>query len=95
MQIDSVTGEGNRTTNLDNTASTGAFFTTTIDPSGNESSFSRSADGLSEERELACGMTGSTEYGLQVQGGAEHKHGITDRIDPNRRDGQDLSGYRW
>ncbi|MCI5150455.1 MAG: hypothetical protein D3916_13900, partial [Candidatus Electrothrix sp. MAN1_4] len=72
VQIDSVTGEGNRTTNLDNTASTGAFSTTTIDPSGNESFFSRSADGLSEERNLSCGMTSSTEYGLD----AEYKYKV-------------------
>ena len=67
VQIESITGEGNSTINLDNTASTGAFSTTTIDPGGNESFFSRSADGLSEERELACGMTSSTEYGLDAE----------------------------
>ncbi|MCI5193972.1 MAG: hypothetical protein D3915_12750 [Candidatus Electrothrix sp. AU1_5] len=67
VRIDSLTAEGNRTTNLDNTASTGAFFTTTIDPSGNESTFSRSADGLSQERELACGMSSSTKYGLDPE----------------------------
>ncbi|MCI5147605.1 MAG: RHS repeat protein, partial [Candidatus Electrothrix sp. AR3] len=72
VQIDSITAEGNRTTNLDNTASTGAFFTTTIDPSGNESTFSRSADGLSQERELSCGMSSSTEYGLD----AEYKYKV-------------------
>ncbi|CAK8723016.1 hypothetical protein GKODMF_14590 [Candidatus Electrothrix gigas] len=67
VRIDSLTAEGNRTTNLDNTASTGAFATTTIDPSGNESTFSRSADGLSQERELACGMSSSTKYGLDPE----------------------------
>ncbi|MCI5157889.1 MAG: hypothetical protein D3906_05505, partial [Candidatus Electrothrix sp. AUS1_2] len=67
VQIDSVTGEGNRTTNLDNTASTGAFSTTTIDPSGNESTFSRSADGLSEETVLSCGMSSTSEYGLDPE----------------------------
>ncbi|MCI5196623.1 MAG: hypothetical protein D3919_10430, partial [Candidatus Electrothrix sp. AW5] len=67
VRIDSLTAEGNRTTNLDNTASTGAFSTTTIDPSGNESTFSRSADGLSQERELACGMSSSTKYGLDPE----------------------------
>ncbi|CAK8718667.1 hypothetical protein GCAAIG_08125 [Candidatus Electronema halotolerans] len=72
VQIDSLTAEGNRTTNLDNTASTGAFSTTTIDPSGNESTFSRSADGLSETRELSCGMTSWTDYGLD----AEYKYKV-------------------
>ncbi|MCI5183889.1 MAG: hypothetical protein D3921_15455, partial [Candidatus Electrothrix sp. AW1] len=67
VRIDSLTAEGNRTVNLDNTASTGAFATTTIDPSGNESTFSRSADGLSQERELACGMSSSTKYGLDPE----------------------------
>ncbi|MCI5163168.1 MAG: RHS repeat protein, partial [Candidatus Electrothrix sp. AX5] len=67
VRIESVTGEGNRTVNLDNTASTGAFSTTTIDPSGNESTFSRSADGLSQERELSCGMSSSTTYGLDPE----------------------------
>ncbi len=72
VRIESTTGEGNSTVNLDTNASTGAFSTTTIDPSGNESSFSRSADGLNEERELACGMTSSTEYGLD----AEYKYKV-------------------
>ncbi|MCI5190579.1 MAG: hypothetical protein D3905_12505, partial [Candidatus Electrothrix sp. AS4_5] len=72
IQIDSVTAEGNSTINLDNNASTGAFFTTTIDPSGNQSTFSRSADGLSEERELSCGMSSTTEYGLD----AEYKYKV-------------------
>ncbi|MCI5129648.1 MAG: hypothetical protein D3907_14445, partial [Candidatus Electrothrix sp. AUS3] len=72
VRIESLTAEGNRTTNLDNTASTGAFSTTTIDPSGNQSTFSRSADGLSEERELSCGMTSWTDYGLD----AEYKYKV-------------------
>jgi RHS repeat-associated protein len=72
VRIESVTAEGNRTVNLDNTASTGAFSTVTIDPSGNESSFSRTADGLSETRELSCGMTSWTDYGLD----AEYKYKV-------------------
>ncbi len=72
VRIESVTAEGNSTINLDNTASTGAFATTTVDPSGNESTFSRSADGLSQERELACGMSSSTKYGLD----AEYKYKV-------------------
>ncbi len=72
VRIDSLTAEGNRTTNLDNTSSTGAFTTTTIDPSGNESLFSRSGDGLSEETTLSCGMSSTAEYGLD----AEYKYKV-------------------
>ncbi|MCI5138407.1 MAG: hypothetical protein D3922_08320, partial [Candidatus Electrothrix sp. AR1] len=67
VRIDSVTAEGNRTVNLDHSYSTGAFFTTAIDPGGNESTFSRSADGLSEETVLSCGMSSTAEYGLDPE----------------------------
>jgi len=67
VQIDSVTAEGNRITILDNISSTGAFSTTTIDPSGNESTFSRSADGLTHERTLSCGMSSTSKYGLDPE----------------------------
>ncbi|MCI5210561.1 MAG: RHS repeat protein, partial [Candidatus Electrothrix sp. ATG2] len=67
VRIDSVTAEGNRITNLDNTSSTGAFATTTIDPSGNESTFSRSVDGLSTERSLSCGTSSTSKYGLDPE----------------------------
>ncbi|WLE95637.1 MAG: RHS repeat-associated core domain-containing protein [Candidatus Electrothrix communis] len=67
VQIDSLTAEGNRTTILDNISSTGAFSTTTIDPSGNESTFSVSADGLTQERTLSCGMSSTSKYGLDPE----------------------------
>ena len=65
--IDVVTGEGNLTSYLDHTYSTGRYTSTITGPTGAETVFSQSADGLTVEKSLACGMELEFKYGLDPQ----------------------------
>ena len=54
--IEVTTGEGNVTSYLDLTDSTGSYTSTITDPTGAETVFSQSADGLKANKSLPCGM---------------------------------------
>jgi RHS repeat-associated protein len=62
-----LTGEGNLTSYLDHTYSTGAYASTIIDPTGSETLFSQSADGLTTTKSLPCGMELIFEYGVDSE----------------------------
>jgi RHS repeat-associated protein len=62
-----LTGEGNLTSYLDHTYSTGAYASTIIDPTGAETLFSQSADGLTTTKSLPCGMELIFEYGVDSE----------------------------
>jgi RHS repeat-associated protein len=62
-----TTGEGNVTSYLDNTDSTGQYTATITGPAGGETLFTRSADGLTVNKSLSCGMDLESKYGLDPQ----------------------------
>jgi RHS repeat-associated protein len=62
-----LTGEGNLTSYLDHTYSTGAYASTIIDPTGAETLFTQSADGLTTTKTLSCGMDLIFEYGIDSE----------------------------
>jgi RHS repeat-associated protein len=59
-----LTGEGNLTSYLDHTDSTGAYSSTITDPTGTETLFSESGDGLTVNKSLPCGMDLEFKYGV-------------------------------
>ena len=61
------TGENNLTTYLDQTKSTGAFTSTITDPSGAQTIFTRSDDGLTENTSLPCGMKLESQYNVDSE----------------------------
>jgi hypothetical protein len=62
-----TTGEGNVTTYLDNTDSTGKYTATITGPAGGETLFTRSADGLIVNKSLSCGMDLAFKYDLDSE----------------------------
>ncbi|MBW2539782.1 MAG: hypothetical protein JRE27_09275, partial [Deltaproteobacteria bacterium] len=64
-----LTAEGNRTSYLDHTYSTGAYTSTITDPTGAETLFAQSADGLTVNKSLPCGM----ELEFKYDADSEHK----------------------
>ncbi|RZB33972.1 MAG: hypothetical protein SRB2_03365 [Desulfobacteraceae bacterium Eth-SRB2] len=62
-----LTGEGNLTTYLDHTYSTGAYTSTITGPTSSQTLFSESSDGLSVNKTLACGMDLEFKYGLDSE----------------------------
>ena len=56
IATETTTGEGNQTTYWDHTYSTGRFTSTIVSPDGSETQYERSADGLTVQKSLACGM---------------------------------------
>jgi len=64
-----TTGEANVMSYLDCTDSTGVFMSTITDPSGSQTLFTRSADGLSESKSSECG----TERKLKYDTDSEYK----------------------
>jgi RHS repeat-associated protein len=62
-----TTGEGNLITYLDNTDSTGAYTSTITDATGAQTLFARSADGLTVNKSLPCGMDLDFHYGLDAE----------------------------
>ncbi|MBE9484413.1 MAG: hypothetical protein IMY74_06180, partial [Bacteroidetes bacterium] len=67
-----LTGEGNVTSYLDHAFSTGAFTSTITNPTGSQTVYSRSADGLTVEKSLACGMDLEFIYDLDSEYKNEH-----------------------
>ncbi|UCG11003.1 MAG: hypothetical protein JSU72_10540, partial [Deltaproteobacteria bacterium] len=64
IETEVLTGEGNLTTFLDTTDSTGAYTSYVTDPSGAQTFFSRSGDGLTVNQSLPCGMELLSKYGI-------------------------------
>ena len=62
-----TTGEGNLTAYLDHTDSTGAYTSTITDPTGAETLFARSADGIAVSKSLPCGMELEFKYDLDSE----------------------------
>ncbi|MBW2662491.1 MAG: hypothetical protein JRD93_11000, partial [Deltaproteobacteria bacterium] len=62
-----ITGEGNLTSYLDHTYSTSAYTSTIIDPTGAETLFTQSSDGLTTTKSLSCGMDLIFEYGIDSE----------------------------
>jgi len=62
-----ITGEGNLTTYLDHTDSTGTYTSTIIDPTGGETHYSQSADGLTVNQSLSCGKEVTMRYGVDPE----------------------------
>ena len=59
-----ITGEGNLTSYLDHTYSTGLYESVITDPTGSKTLFTQSADGLTVNKFLPCGM--ELEFGYDV-----------------------------
>lgn len=62
-----TTGEGNVTTYLDRTDSTGAYTSTITGPAGSQTLFTRSADGLHENKSSDCGMELELKYDVDSE----------------------------
>ena len=62
-----LTEEGNLTSYLDHTDSTGAYTSHITDPSGAETLYASSADSLTATKSLPCGMNLSFKYGVDSQ----------------------------
>jgi len=71
-----LTGEGNLTSYLDHTYSTGAYTSTITGPSGAETLFNESDDGLTVNKSLPCGMDLEFKYGVD----SEYKFKFVKRI---------------
>ncbi|MBT4026280.1 RHS repeat-associated core domain-containing protein [Desulfobacula sp.] len=65
--INVLTAEGNLTTYLDHTLSTGAYTSTITSPAGGQTFFTESADGLTTNKSLACGMNLEFLYDLDTE----------------------------
>ncbi|MBW2582180.1 MAG: tandem-95 repeat protein, partial [Deltaproteobacteria bacterium] len=65
-----TTGEGNTTTYVDNTLSTGIYSTTITGSTGDQTQYYRSADGLSVQKTLGCGMW------LDIQNARDSEYGF-------------------
>ena len=59
-----LTAEGNITSYLDHTYSTGAYTSVITSPTGDQTLFEQSADGLKVSKFFACGMELGFEYGI-------------------------------
>jgi RHS repeat-associated protein len=64
-----LTGEGNLTSYLDHTYSTGEYVSTITGPSGSQTLFNQSANGLTVNKSLPCGMDLEFKYDVD----SEHK----------------------
>ncbi len=62
-----LSGEGNLTSYLDHTYSTGAYTSTITDPTGAQTLFNESADGLAVNKSLPCGMDLEFKYGVDPE----------------------------
>jgi len=62
-----TTGEGNLTSYLDHTYSTGKYTSTITDPTGAETLYTQSADGLTVDKSLSCGMDLSFKYSVDPE----------------------------
>ena len=73
---EALTGEGNLTSYLDHTYSTGAFNSTITGPTGAQTLFARSDDGLTVNKTLPCGMSFEFTYDVNRKYGFKYVRGI-------------------
>ena len=69
IKTDVLSEEGNLTTYLDRVFSSGFYTSTIISPSGDETNFSKSSDGLTVSKSLPCGMEQRFEYDVDLDDG--------------------------
>ncbi|MBW1858519.1 MAG: hypothetical protein JRI70_00230 [Deltaproteobacteria bacterium] len=62
-----LTGEGNLTSYLDHTYSSGKYTSAITGPAGAQTFFEQSADGLTVHKSLACGMELDFKYGIDPE----------------------------
>jgi len=62
-----TSGEGNLTTYLDHTYSTGAYASNITDPTGADAQYNQSADGLTVNKALPCGMELESKYDVDTE----------------------------
>ena len=62
-----TTGENNTTIYEDKTLSTGQYISTIFGPSGGETTYNRSADGLTVQKDLSCGMSLNFTYDVDPE----------------------------
>jgi RHS repeat-associated protein len=62
-----ISGEGDISSYMDHTDSTGVYESTVTDPTGAQTLFSQSADGLTVNKSLPCGMDLEFKYGLDSE----------------------------
>ena len=62
-----LTGEDDLTSYLDHTDSTGAYTSTITNPTGSQTLFTESADGLTVNKSLPCGMDLEFKYGVDSE----------------------------
>ena len=70
VQVGVTTGEGNLTSYQDYTDLAGVYNSTITDPTGADTFYTKSADGMTVSKSLPCGMDLEFEYGIDT----EYKH---------------------
>ncbi len=75
-----ITGEGNKTTYLDRTDSTGAYTSKITDAAGLQTTFSKSSDGLTVSKILPCGTTMGFRYDPDPMYNFEYLKEITESV---------------
>jgi len=73
-----LTAEGNLTTYLDHTDTAGIYTSTITGPTGAETLFTQSVDGLSANKSLPCGMELEFEYGIDSEFKFKHVKKMTE-----------------
>ncbi|MBW2120528.1 MAG: RHS repeat-associated core domain-containing protein, partial [Deltaproteobacteria bacterium] len=73
-----LTAEGEITTYSDHTEPSGAYGSHITDPTGGETVFTQSPDGLTVEKSLACGMDLSFKYGIDPEYKFQHVKEMTE-----------------
>lgn len=74
-----LTAEGNRTAYGDRNFSTGAYTSTIYDPTGAQTVFSQSVDGLTVNKSLPCGMELESKYDIDSEYGFKYVKEIMQR----------------
>ena len=67
VNVSVLTGEGDSTTYVDQTRSTGEFSSVITGPDGSQTAFIQSADGLSARKQATCGTDLTFNYGLDSE----------------------------
>jgi len=83
IQTQVLSAEGNLTTYLDHTDSTGAYTSRITDPSGAETLYTRSADQLTATKILPCGMNFAFKYGIDPQYKFKYLKEMREKTSPN------------
>ncbi len=83
VRTEITTGEGNLTTYLDYTETTGEYSSTITDPTGSETLFQQSFDGLNITKTLPCGMSSIFNYQYDERDGTKYLSGIVENTPSN------------